>query len=67
MYDTRDGKAYQITDGMSDATNPAFDKSGKYLYFLSSTNTGFTAYGLDMESDEHPTSSYVYAVGAARS
>ena len=46
---------------MSDATNPAFDKGGKYLYFLSSTNTGFTAYGLDMESDEHPTSSYVYA------
>ncbi|HTZ54843.1 MAG TPA: PDZ domain-containing protein [Candidatus Acidoferrum sp.] len=61
VYDTQDGKAYQITDGMSDATNPAFDKSGKYLYFLSSTNTGFTAYGLDMESDERPTSSYVYA------
>jgi tricorn protease len=61
VYDTQDGKAYQITDGMSDATNPAFDKGGKYLYFLSSTNTGFTAYGLDMESDEHPTSSYVYA------
>jgi len=61
VYDTQDGKAYQITDGMSDATNPAFDKNGKYLYFLSSTNTGFTAYELDMESDEHPTSSYVYA------
>ena len=62
IYDTKDGKAYQVTDGMSDATNPAFDKSGKYLYFLNSTNTGFTAYGLDMESDEHPTSAFVYAV-----
>ncbi|HEX8806621.1 MAG TPA: PDZ domain-containing protein, partial [Candidatus Aquilonibacter sp.] len=61
VYDTQDGKAYQVTDGMSDATNPAFDKNGKYLYFLSSTNTGFTAYGLDMESDQRPTSSYVYA------
>ena len=60
IYDTQDGSAHQITDGMSDATSPAFDKSGKYLYFLSSTNTGFTAYGLDMESDEHPTSNYVY-------
>ncbi|HTV91975.1 MAG TPA: PDZ domain-containing protein, partial [Verrucomicrobiae bacterium] len=62
IYDTQDGQAHQITDGMSDATSPAFDKSGKYLYFLSSTNTGFTAYGLDMESEEHPTSDNVYAV-----
>ncbi|HUZ50031.1 MAG TPA: PDZ domain-containing protein [Candidatus Dormibacteraeota bacterium] len=60
VYDTRDGRSYQITDGMSDATNPAFDKSGKYLYFLSSTNTGFSSYGLDMESDQRPTSSSVY-------
>ncbi len=61
ILDSQDGHAYQITDGMSDATSPAFDKNGKYLYFLSSTNTGFTAYGLDMESDEHATSNYVYA------
>ncbi|HEY5340247.1 MAG TPA: PDZ domain-containing protein, partial [Candidatus Aquilonibacter sp.] len=61
VYDTSDGHAYQVTDGMSNAISPAFDKSGKYLYFLSSTNTGFTAYGLDMESDERPTSYFVYA------
>ncbi|MHB8146281.1 MAG: S41 family peptidase [Vulcanimicrobiaceae bacterium] len=60
VYDTRDGRSYQITDGMSDATSPAFDKSGKYLYFLSSTNTGLSSYGLDMESDQRPTSSSVY-------
>lgn len=62
VYDTKTGDAHQITDGMSDATSPAFDKNGKYLYFLASTNTGFTAYGLDMESDEHPTTASVYAV-----
>ncbi|HVA27777.1 MAG TPA: PDZ domain-containing protein [Candidatus Baltobacteraceae bacterium] len=61
IYDTSEHRAYQVTDGMSDATTPAFDKSGKYLYFLSSTNTGFNAYGLDMESDERPTSNFVYA------
>jgi tricorn protease len=59
--DTQDGHAYQLTDGMSNATNPAFDKSGKYLYFLSSTNTGFNAYGLDMESDARPSTNFVYA------
>jgi tricorn protease len=61
VFDTTDGRAHQITDGMSNAMSPAFDKSGKYLYFLSSTNTGFTAYGLDMESDQRPTSYFVYA------
>ena len=29
-----------MTDGMSDAKNPVFDKSGKYLYFTASTDSG---------------------------
>ena len=62
MYDTRDARTYQMTDGMSDSLHPAFDKSGKYLYFLASTNSGFNDYNLDMESDERPTSSSVYAI-----
>lgn len=62
VYDTKAARAYQITDGMSDSTHPAFDASGKYLYFLASTNTGFNTTGLDMESDERPTTSSVYAV-----
>jgi tricorn protease len=60
-YDTHEGRSFQITDAMSDAVAPAFDKSGKYLYFLASTNAGFNAYNLDMESDERPVSSSVYA------
>ena len=55
-------RTYQMTDGMSDSLHPAFDKSGKYLYFLASTNSGFNDYNLDMESDERPTSSSVYAI-----
>ena len=61
VYDTRDGRTHQITDGMSDSTHPKFDKSGRYLYFFASTNSGFNDYGLDMESDERPVSSNVYA------
>jgi tricorn protease len=60
-YDTRDGMTRQITDGMSDCKSPSFDHSGKYLYFLSSTDTALAAYGLDMESDERPVTSSVYA------
>ena len=39
-----------VTDGMSDATSPAFDSSGKYLWFLASTDVGHTAGWLDMSS-----------------
>jgi tricorn protease len=40
VYSLETGKASQITDGMSDARYPAFDKSGKYLYFTASTDIG---------------------------
>lgn len=61
VYSIADRKSTQITDGMSDSRNPAFDRDGKYLYFLASTNTGLTANGLDMTSDQHPVSSSLYA------
>ncbi len=61
VYSVAAANSRQITDGMSDAQFPAFDASGKYLYFASSTNTGLTSSGLDMTSDQHPTSSNVYA------
>lgn len=60
VYSLADRRSTQITDGMSDSRNPAFDKSGKYLYFLASTNTGLTSNGLDMTSTQHPTSSNLY-------
>jgi len=39
-YDLTTGKSKAITDGMSDAIDPVFDASGKYLYFLASTDAG---------------------------
>ena len=32
VYSLADGKATQVTDGMSDASDPVWDRSGKYLY-----------------------------------
>ena len=40
VYSVATGKATQITDGMSDAKYPVFDKEGKYLYFTASTDSG---------------------------
>ncbi len=41
-YSLETGKATPITDGMTEATEPVFDASGKYLYFLSSNDTGMS-------------------------
>jgi tricorn protease len=60
VWNTETGKNTQLTDGMSDAQNPAFDHDGQYLYFTASTNYGPTSSGLDMSSDDHPVTSTVY-------
>lgn len=60
IYSLEQAKSVQVTDGMSDALNPAFDKNGKYLYFTASTDVALSTAGLDMSSDEHPVSRSVY-------
>jgi tricorn protease len=42
VYSLATGTATQITDGLSDAGFPVFDKSGHYLFFAASTNSGPT-------------------------
>lgn len=61
VYSLDEHRSERVTDGMSDAGNAVFDKNGKYLYFIASTNTGLTGNGLDMEADARVTSSSVYA------
>ena len=60
VYSLDSQKATQVTDGMSDAVFPAFDKNGKYLYFTASTNMGLTTGWLDMTSEAHPVTRSVY-------
>ncbi len=60
LYSLDQGKAFQVTDGMSDALYPAFDKNGKYLYFTASTDVGLSTAGLDMSSEEHRVSRSAY-------
>jgi tricorn protease len=60
VHDTRDGRSHRVTDGMSDATWPAWDASGKYLYFLASTNYALNSGWLDMTSYDRPSSRAIY-------
>jgi len=60
IYSLEQKKSFQITDGMSDCKLPAWDKSGKYLYFTASTDYGMNVGWLDMSSFDHPVSSNIY-------
>ena len=54
------GESKQITDGLADAVWPAWDASGKYLWFLASTDFGLRSQWLDMTSYDHETNFGLY-------
>ncbi|HLJ96222.1 MAG TPA: PDZ domain-containing protein [Gemmataceae bacterium] len=45
LYSVEAGTTHSITDGMSNAALPVFDRDGKYLYFTASTDDGPIAFG----------------------
>src|SRR5207249_7208420 len=47
------GEAKQVTDALADSVWPAWDASGKYLWFLASTDFGLKSQWLDMTSYDH--------------
>jgi tricorn protease len=61
LYSIADGKSTRITDGMSDATDPVFDKDGKYLYFTASTNVG-ESLGLDIHAVGRTSTNSIYLI-----
>ena len=40
VYSVDQDKSFAVTDGLTEVTEPVFDRSGKYLYFLGSTDAG---------------------------
>ncbi len=53
VVDVESGASHQITDGLADAMFPVWDASGKYLWFLASTDYGLRSQWLDMTSYDH--------------
>lgn len=60
VHDTQSGESRQFTDGLSDAIDPMWDASGKYLWFLASTDYGLNTGWLDMSSYERPVTRGIY-------
>ena len=67
VYDVTTQRTRQLTDGLSDAMSPAWDASGKYLWFLASTNFALRTGWLDMTSYDRPVTRALYlaVLGAA--
>ena len=61
VYSLADGREARITDGLSDARFPVFDRGGKYLIFAASTDIGLSSGWLDLSSYQHPVLRSVYA------
>lgn len=63
LYSLASAKVTQITDGMSDAQNPVFDRDGKHLYFSASTDLGIGAHFEDVSTlTASEATSSIYAV-----
>jgi tricorn protease len=60
VHHVTNGKSAQLTDGMSDARHPQFDRSGKYLFFTASTDAGPAMGGIEMSNFNYPVTRSVY-------
>ncbi len=60
VHDAASGETHQLTNGMADAISPVWDASGKYLYFLASTNYALNTGWLDMTSYDRPVTRTLY-------
>jgi tricorn protease len=61
-YSLENNQTYQLTDGESDALYPAFDRTGRYLYFTASTDAAFSNGWVDMSSVHWTPTRNVYAI-----
>jgi len=59
-YDVETGVITQMTDGLADATSPAWDAGGKHLWFLASTNFALNSSLLDMSKYDRPETRSLY-------
>ena len=60
VYNVESGNTTQLTDGLADATWPVWDASGRYLWFLASTNFALNTAWLDMSSYGKPETRALY-------
>jgi tricorn protease len=60
VYSLKTQQNRLLTDGLSDISGAVFDPSGKYLYFLVSTDAGPIKHWFDMSNSDKEMSSTIY-------
>jgi tricorn protease len=60
LYSLAQQKVFPVTDGLSDCSEPVFDKGGKYLYFFGSTDAGPVRQWFDLSSVDMSMKNSIY-------
>ena len=62
LYSLSENKSYELTDGLSNVTQPTFDSSGKYLYLTASTDAGPLVNWFDQSNIDKRLTMSLYAI-----
>ena len=62
LYSLERQQSFPVSDGLSDVSEPVFDRGGKYLYFLASTDAGPVVNWFDQSSADMEMTSSIYLV-----
>ena len=60
LYSLETGKSTALTDGLAETGEPVFDATGKYLYFLGSTDAGPVKHWFDQSNTDNRASYSVF-------
>ncbi len=60
VHDITTGRSRPVTDGLSEVSEPVFDKSGKYLFFFASTDAGPVKHWFAMSNADANVSNSIY-------
>ncbi|HEV8498466.1 MAG TPA: PDZ domain-containing protein, partial [Gemmatimonadaceae bacterium] len=62
VYNVAEDKSYRVTDGLSEVSTPAFDKSGRYLYIFASTDAGPLQDWFSLATADYRRTRNIYAI-----
>lgn len=62
VYSIDQSKSFPITDGLSDAADPVFDPTGKYMFFFASTDAGPVVNWFDQSTADMRMTRNIYLV-----
>jgi tricorn protease len=66
LYELAQGKSHPLTDGLVEAAEPVFDASGKYLFFLASTDAGPVKNWFDQSNADMQATASIYLTTLSR-